>query len=92
LPEGEIVPDETNVPDETKYCKDCRFCKVTPISRLFGIWTWAKCTHPNAAKLSEKFEMLVSGRQNPLMYYYCSSQRMSGCGPEAKDFQPKETK
>lgn len=80
------------MPDETKFCKDCRFCKVSSISRLFGWWTYAKCMHPNAVKAPEMLNVLVSGKADSEAHYYCSSQRMVGCGIEAKDFQPKEAK
>ena len=80
------------MPDETKFCKDCRFCKVSSISRFFGWWTYAKCTHTNAFKINKRLEMLVSGKPSAGSYYFCVSQRFSGCGPEARDFEPKESK
>jgi len=81
---------------DPKFCKDCRFFQLGGnsierfISPGYGV-RFAICMHASALKHEVALtEYLVSGSFNNTDRFYCSSQRMSGCGHEAKYFEPKE--
>ncbi|API58070.1 hypothetical protein BSL82_01140 [Tardibacter chloracetimidivorans] len=76
-----------------KFCKDCKHAAPdrfynTPFLRRTtkDSWRFARCFHPS---LVFKETNLVSG-EIAVDYDTCSSKRRSGCGEDAKYFEPRE--
>jgi len=79
----------------TKFCKDCKYAKKPLLDKIFFSGNeFLKCKHEKAIRPnnteSDDYSFLVDGKRNKKKeYYYCSSQRMFGCGKEGKYFEKK---
>lgn len=66
------------------YCRDCRYLTMTTP----GDYRLAKCTHPKAEMAPTEY--LVSGKKpSKQEFYYASSMRLSGCGPDGLLFEAR---
>lgn len=60
-------------------CIDCKWCH----KRWLDNPKYSQCYHPENVTVD-----LVTGKKT-LKYNYCSSMRISTCGPSGKLFEPK---
>ncbi len=66
---------------EPKFCKDCKWIVLDKDSGL----RYARCSHRNAARINADYLVSGEGVHN----FYCSTERISGCGPEGKNWEAK---
>ncbi len=70
------------MPSTDKYCEQCRFF----VASINGM-PFSKCSAPGAAQMTGDRFVAAELDQPP----YCSTMRVSQCGPSAKWFEPKQT-